>query len=116
MPDIQLQIECLKELNVLYHGEQENPYHPVLLPPNDRELEYLKFHIWYIERELFQNYESYWRKSYNPDNAFWKNLDDFEVALEIYKDVVSDRIILLESTGKEYMKMYFELDKEAHQK
>ena len=102
-------IDMVKSLCKLYKGgdARMNPYHPEKSDDKGWALEYLKFHVWDAEYSVVHNF-SWWFDMWKRNSP--KELSSKEeIAEEVYKMAILDKLKKIQRDDMDFQSMYFAL-------
>jgi hypothetical protein len=96
--------DYLKELCVIYRGEVDNPHDVTAVIDEERAIQFLKFHLWDVERSLLETPGS-WRCMYIEEKGSLP-VDDESIARKLYDFVVRKKLERVKEFGIDLIPLY----------
>lgn len=101
--------EYLKELCKIYRGEEDNPHNVDALIDDERAIQFLKYHLWDVERSVMEN-PGHWRFLVIEHNGSLPS-DDESIAQKIYDYAVKMKLEKLAEIGIDLTDIYKRLSR-----
>lgn len=101
--------DYLKDLCWIYRGETDNPHDVDSLLDDERAIQYLKFHLWDVERSILEEPGS-WRCLYIEEKGSLPT-DDEAFAGRLYDFAVKKKLDKLKEVGIDLAGLYSRLIK-----
>lgn len=96
--------DYLRELCVIYHGEMDNPHDVNAIIDEERAIQFLKFHLWDVEKSLLETPGS-WRYMYIDEKGSLP-VDDETIARKLYDFVVRKKLERVKEFGIDLIPLY----------
>jgi hypothetical protein len=96
--------DYLRELCVIYRGEMDNPHDVNAIIDEERAIQFLKFHLWDVEKSLLETPGS-WRYMYIEEKGSFP-LDDETIARKLYDFVVRKKLERVKEFGIDLIPLY----------
>ena len=96
--------DYLRELCVIYRGEMDNPHDVNAIIDEERAIQFLKFHLWDVERSLLETPGS-WRYMYIEEKGSLP-VDDETIARKLYDFVVRKKLERVKEFGIDLTDIY----------
>jgi hypothetical protein len=96
--------DYLRELCVIYRGEMDNPHDVNATTDEERAIQFLKFHLWDVEKSLLETPGS-WRFMYIEEKGSLP-VDDETIARKLYDFVVRKKLERVKEFGIDLIPLY----------
>ena len=96
--------DYLRELCVIYRGEMDNPHDVNAIIDEERAIQFLKFHLWDVEKNLLETPGS-WRHMYIEEKGSLP-VDDESIARKLYDFVVRKKLEKVKEFGIDLIPLY----------
>ena len=96
--------DYLRELCVIYRGEMDNPHDVNAIIDEERAIQFLKFHLWDVEKSLLETPGS-WRHMYIKEKGSLP-VDDESIARKLYDFVVRKKLERVKEFGIDLIPLY----------
>ncbi len=96
--------DYLRELCVIYRGEMDNPHDVNAITDEERAIQFLKFHLWDVERSLLETPGS-WRYMYIEEKGSLP-VNDETIARKLYDFVVRKKLERVKEFGIDLIPLY----------
>lgn len=89
--------DYLKDLCIVYRGEEDNPHDVNALIDDERTIQFLRYHLWDVERSILER-PGYWRFLIIENHGSLPG-DDESIARKIYDYAVKVKLDKLSEMG-----------------
>lgn len=96
--------DYLKDLCLIYRGEEDNPHDVDSLIDEERAIQFLRYNLWDVERSIMET-PATWRYLYIEEKGSLP-VDDESIAIKIYNFAVRKKLQRVKEFGVDLTQVY----------
>lgn len=96
--------DYLKDLCLIYRGEEDNPHEVDSLLDEERAIQFLRYNLWDVERSILET-PATWRYLYIEEKGSLP-VDDESIAKKIYNFAVRKKLERVKEFGVDLTRVY----------